>query len=168
VGLSGLLTAPSTAKIASCDWSAVSEREGASYGGNTGQIFGEIALPLIAGRSAVEPFAGLAYVGVDTNGFTESGGAAALMIDGFVLIPHISAAWQHAFDDVTVDAGLAFASFEAGFTVSGVPIAQDAALIEAGIMLRFADDASFGVFYQGQLASDVEDHGLTGRLDWQF
>jgi len=166
------------------------DRVEASYHGDTGQLFGEIALPIVSGNSAVEPFAGLAWVSFDTGGFAESGGVAALtsggndantgystlglraatelLIDGLVVAPHASVAWQHAFDDVTADASLAFNSGGAGFTVSGVPIARDAALIEAGLMFKVDADATLGISYQGQIAGDVEDHGLSGRLDWRF
>jgi outer membrane autotransporter protein len=166
------------------------QRSEASYDGDTGQVFGEVALPFGVGTSAMETFAGLAYVHVDTGGFTESGGVAALtsaggdidtgystlgvraatelLIDGMVAIPHVAAAWQHAFNDVTADAALAFSGTAANFVVSGVPIARDAALIEAGVRVEVARDAMLGVSYQGQLASDVQDHGISGRLDWRF
>ncbi|MDQ8700270.1 autotransporter domain-containing protein, partial [Hyphomicrobium sp. LHD-15] len=166
------------------------DRTKASYDGDTGQIFGEIALPIIGGKSAIEPFAGLAYVRVDTGGFTEKGGLAALtsggsdantsystlgvraatevLIGGVVVIPHASAAWQHAFDDVTADAALAFNTGSAGFTVSGVPIARDAALIEAGLSLKVDGDMTLGLSYQGKIADDIGDHGLSGRVDWRF
>ena len=42
-----------------------------------------------------------------------------------VVVPHASAAWQHAFDDVTPEAALAFAPTGIGFTMTGVPLAQD-------------------------------------------
>ncbi len=58
------------------------DRTKASYDGDTGQLFGEVSLPLLSHKTAVEPFAGLAYVHVDTDGFTEKGGAAALAGSG--------------------------------------------------------------------------------------
>ena len=59
-----------------------SENESASYNGDTGQTFGEAALPLGTGATALEPFAGLAYVHVSTGGFTESGAVAGLNSGG--------------------------------------------------------------------------------------
>ena len=95
----------------------------ASYNGNTGQVFGEVALPLAHNHIAYEPFAGLAWVGVDAGGFTETGGIAALtstgtydsvgymtlggrvagsmFLDGVELVPRASAAWLHAFGTST-------------------------------------------------------------------
>ncbi|SFV26118.1 autotransporter domain-containing protein [Hyphomicrobium facile] len=50
----------------------------ANYGGDTGQIFGEMGLPMNAGSLAFEPFAGIAYVHVSTDRFSEEGGVATL------------------------------------------------------------------------------------------
>jgi outer membrane autotransporter protein len=136
------------------------EREKASYDADTGQLFGEVAYPVAMGRSALEPFAGLAFVSVDTDSFKENGALAALASRGFdqnvgystlglraaatiawngaSVTPHISAAWQHAFDDITPDAALAFASTGIGFDIAGVPLAEDSALIEAGLDLNLS------------------------------
>ena len=43
------------------------------------------------------------------------------------VVPHASAAWQHAFDDVTPEAALAFASTGFGFTMTGAPRARQRA-----------------------------------------
>jgi outer membrane autotransporter protein len=166
------------------------QRADASYDGDTGQLFGELAMPLGSGKTALEAFGRLAYVHVSTGGFTESGGIAALtapendenvtystlgaraattmFIDGMHVTQHASAAWQHAFGDVTTDMALAFAGNGAGFIIAGVPIARDSAFLEAGLDFRIAPDTTLGISYQGQIASDVQDHGLSGRLDWRF
>jgi fibronectin-binding autotransporter adhesin len=47
-----------------------------------------------------------------------------------------------------------FAGGEA-FTVAGVPIAGDSALIEAGFDLNVTEAATMGVSYQGQFGSGV-------------
>jgi outer membrane autotransporter protein len=166
------------------------DRTEASYDGDTGQLFAELALPMGMGDTAIEPFAGMAYVHVNTGGFTESGGIAALTatgsdedvgystlglraaatmrVDGVQVTPRASIAWQHAFGDVNPDMALAFNSNGTGFGITGVPIARDSALVEAGLDLAIAPDATMGVSYQGQIASDVEDHGIKGRFDWRF
>ena len=54
------------------------EREKASYDADTGQLFGEVAYPIAMGRTAFEPFAGLAFVSIDTDSFKERGDLAAL------------------------------------------------------------------------------------------
>jgi outer membrane autotransporter protein len=54
------------------------ERETASYDADAGQLFGEVAYPIAAGRTALEPFAGLAFVSIDRDSFKERGDLAAL------------------------------------------------------------------------------------------
>jgi Calcineurin-like phosphoesterase len=55
-----------------------------------------------------------------------------------------------------------------GFGITGVPIAQDAALVEAGLDVVVAPDATLSLSYQGQLAGDIQDNGIRGNLDWRF
>ena len=85
-----------------------------------------------------------------------------------VLIPRVSAAWQHAFDSVTPASALAFQTSGVGFVVSGVPIARDALLAEAGFDLAIGRNATLGVSYVGQIARNVEDHAVKGKFSWRF
>jgi outer membrane autotransporter protein len=85
-----------------------------------------------------------------------------------VVVPHASAAWQHAFDDVTPEAALAFASTGIGFTVTGVPLAEDSALIDAGLDFALGPGMTLGASYSGQIASDLTDNAVKGRFTWLF
>jgi outer membrane autotransporter protein len=85
-----------------------------------------------------------------------------------LVVPKVSAAWQHAFDDVTPGAALAFASTGIGFGIAGVPLAEDSLLLEAGLEFNLGPAATLGVSYSGQLADDVEDNAVKGRLTWLF
>jgi outer membrane autotransporter protein len=168
------------------------DRETAHYDGSTGQVFGELGYGFALANIAVEPFAGAAWVRVKTDAATERGGAAALNFagtsfetgystlgvrfastiatgSGMVLIPHASLAWQHAFDSVTPTATLAFQiAPPASFTISGVPIARDALLAEAGIDLAISRNATLGISYIGQIANNVQDHAAKGKFSWRF
>jgi outer membrane autotransporter protein len=167
------------------------ERQGTSYNADTGQIFGEIAYPIAAGRIAFEPFADLAYVSIESESFRERGdphasltgrsgdedigystlglrAAATTRVSNVTVVPKVSAAWQHAFDDETPDATLAFAATGGDFTIVGVPLAQDSILLEAGLDLSLSPTATLGVSYTGQFATDVSDNGVKGRLTWLF
>jgi outer membrane autotransporter protein len=167
------------------------EREKASYDADTGQLFGEVAYPIAMGRTALEPFAGLAFVSIDTDSFKEHGGDQAALdsrgVDqnigystlgvraavtyawnGASVTPHVSAAWQHAFDDITPDAALAFASTGIGFDVSGVPLAEDTALIDAGLDPNISSTATLGASYSGQFGDGVHDNAVKGRFTWLF
>jgi subtilase-type serine protease len=144
-----------------------------------------------AGGFEVEPFGALAYVNLDTEGFTEKGGAAALtgmagdqsvtftnlgarfgttMLFGFGRTTvHGMVAWQHALDPVTPTSTLA-SDGGAGvpFTVAGIPIATDALRLEAGFDWALSDRASLALAYSGQIAAHVQDHGLKAKLSVRF
>jgi outer membrane autotransporter protein len=163
----------------------------AQYGGHTAQVFGEVGYALALGRFAVEPFAGLAAVWVNTDPFAETGGAAALagarerhdvvystlgvraatvipLSAGTALIPRVTLAWQHAFDDLTPPTAMRFLATGAPFTVAGLPIAQDSALVEAGLDVAIGRDLTFGVSYVGQLSADGHDHAVKGKATLRF
>jgi outer membrane autotransporter protein len=113
---------------------------------------------------------------LDSRGVTENIGYSTLGLraartyawNGASITPHVSAAWQHAFDDVTPGASLAFASTGIGFAVTGVPLAQDTALIDAGLDLNFSATATLGVSYSGQFGDGFKTTPSKGRFTWLF
>lgn len=161
----------------------------ADYGGTTAQLFGELALPVAWAGAALEPFAGVALVNVSTGAFTETGGVAALTSGGNSdlvtytslglrgTVPwtlgalrgatHASLAWQHAFGDVTPQATFAFAGAQP-FTVAGTPVAEDAALVEAGLDMALSAALTLSVTYAGQLAQDAQENLLKGGFTLRF
>ena len=163
----------------------------ANYNGRTGQVFGEAGYGFAFGDVAVEPFTGGAWVSLRTDGALERGGAAALNVAAnsfdagystvgiraasmipiahdMMLVPRGSLAWQHAFNDVTPEARLAFLAAPVPFVVAGAPIARDSLLSEAGLDLAIGRSATLGVSYVGQLARNVQDHAAKGRFIWKF
>lgn len=168
------------------------ERAEGDYDGGTAQGFAEIGYGFALGEVAMEPFAGLAYVNVHNDGFTETGAAAGLigassssdvgysslgvrvatdiaLPNGMALKPNASLTWQHAFGDTTPETGMAFvAAPAADFTVFGTPLAQNTALVEIGADLALNDRTSFGVSYLGQFADDVTANAVQANLRWQF
>ncbi|MCB5362388.1 autotransporter domain-containing protein [Pusillimonas sp. CC-YST705] len=76
-------------------------------------------------------------------------------------------AWRHAFGDIAPKSILAFADSDT-FAVRGAPIVKDAALIEAGLDINFTPNASIGVAYQGQIASNARGHGFNAKLRIRF
>jgi outer membrane autotransporter protein len=167
------------------------DRATAHYEGGTGQVFGEIGYGIALANIAVEPFAGAAWVRLNTDAAAERGGPAALNVAGttfevgystlgiraasmipiahdMMLIPRGTLAWQHAFDSVTPIATLAFQAAPVPFVIAGVPIARDALLAEAGLDLAIGRHATLGVSYVGQLAGNVQDHAAKGKFSWKF
>lgn len=160
--------------------------------GGTGQVFGELGYGLkMAGGSVVEPFAGLAYVHLDLDGFTESGGSAALTSGGLTqdntlttlgvrasqdfsagttrLSVRGSLAWQHAFGDLAPQLTEAFAvSGGPAFSVTGAPVARDTALLGLGLDWLMTANARLGVSYVGQLAGETQTNAIQGRLSVAF
>ena len=103
-------------------------------------------------------------------GYTTVGPRAAQTMNwgAMQVTPHLSAAWRHAFDNVTPDAALAFATTGIGFTVYGVPLAQDSALIDTGLDFALGPRTTAGVSYSGQIAHNVHDNAVEGRATWLF
>jgi uncharacterized protein with beta-barrel porin domain len=52
--------------------------------------------------------------------------------------------------------------------VSGLPLAQDSALIDAGFDVVLGPEATAGIFYTGQFADNVQDNSVSGRVNWRF
>ena len=123
----------------------------ASYSSRTFQAFGEVGYALGTPYGMLEPFAGLAVVHLETDSFTETGGAAALSVngssqtlgvstlgmragyqigvlnDGSILTFNGALAWRHSFGDVTPTVTSAFSAGSQAFTVAGTPIDEDTA-----------------------------------------
>ena len=74
----------------------------------------------------------------------------------------------YAFGKVDPTAALAFVSTGAGFAIAGVPLARDAALVEAGADLQITSQAKIGLSYAGQLAGSIQDHSVKGNFTWRF
>lgn len=149
------------------------------------QVFGELGYDLMAGTTAITPFARLAHVSTESDAFTETGGSAALVVakadqdatflslgakarfnagePGFQ--PYLSAAWNHAFGDRSARIDSRFAADGPVFSVVGTAIPKNSAEIEAGF--EYASGAfSIGGAYSGTLASDRTSHGarVTARI----
>ena len=164
----------------------------ADQNGGTGQVFGELGYAMkMAGGATLEPFAGLAYVHLKLDGFTETGGSAALTSGGLTqdntlttlgvrasqdfsagtarLAVRGSIAWQHAFGDLTPQLTEAFAvSGGPAFSVAGAPVARDTALLGLGLDWLMTANARLGVSYLGQLAGETQNNAVQGRLSVAF
>ncbi|AMJ61964.1 autotransporter outer membrane beta-barrel domain-containing protein [Bosea sp. PAMC 26642] len=172
----------------SVTFSALGSNLRSDYDAGTAQVFGELGYRIDLGRVALESFAGLAYVNLRTDGFSETGGAAALTsrsddtslgystlglrastsfaLQSVDLTLRGGLAWRHAFGDIDPTATLAFSGSSA--TIAGLPIARDAAMVEAGLDVAVGRSTTLGVAYTGQLAKDTQDHAFKGVLAVRF
>ncbi len=160
------------------------------YQAGTGQIFGEASYDFKpADGTVISPFANLAYVRLDSRGFREAGGAAALSsgadfantifstvgvsgrttLDTGSLPVELSGrvGWRHAGGNVDMDRTLNFANGNA-FTVGGVPVGRDTAVIDAELAVKLAPATNLSLRYSGQIGSGVSDPSLNARLDVRF
>ncbi|MDQ0316452.1 autotransporter domain-containing protein [Amorphus orientalis] len=167
-----------------------SESTTASYQARTAQAFGEIGYDIRTGPVGFEPFAGLAHVRLETDGFRESGGGAAALsvaddetdvtyttlgvraeadtfLGRFPLAVSGALGWRHAFGSVDPTSTHAFAG-GSWFAVEGVPVATDVAVVEAGVGVRLAPQAVLSASYEGQLGDRVQDHSARGRFLLEF
>ena len=170
----------------------------ASYGGSTAQAFGEAGYRIeLAGaslgglafsRASVEPFADAAAIGIHQNGFTESGGIAALTgfgrdfniqtttlgvrseiaLASMPLTLKTMLGWRHAYGDVVPSVLLGFQGGAQAFSVSGIPIDRDAFVAEAGIDYSLTSMLSVGVSYSGQFGQRAMDNAFKGNVNLRF
>lgn len=161
----------------------------ADYSARTGQLFAEVGYGANFGGVGIEPFAGLAYVNLDTDGFQEVGGPAALTglsdsvgvtystLGARLTVPlpvgvpaalRAKIAWQHAFGDTDPVALLAFGVGTVPFAETGAPIAEDAALIDAGLEVSPLEQMSLKVSYSGQLAENTSINAVKGSFTLRF
>jgi len=160
------------------------------YDAGTAQVFGELAYGMNMGAARFEPFANLAYVNAHSDGFRETGGAAALTspsanTDAAFTTLGLRAStsfnlgeaavtakgmlgWRHAFGDVTPDTTMRFASGGDAFSIGGVPIARNAAVVEAGLDFNLSPNAVLGVSYGGQFSSGVTDQTFRANFNMKF
>lgn len=172
----------------SAAFTGFSDSLSASYNARTFQAYAEAAYTYAAGNARFEPFANLAFVNLNTDGFTETGGAAALTAAGQVVNATFttlgirgetqidlgeSAAtlsgglgWRHAFGN-TPTATHSFAGGSA-FTVAGVPMARDALVFDAGFNVNLTGNATFGLTYNGQFGSGLADHAAKVSLNVRY
>ncbi|MBT2324782.1 autotransporter domain-containing protein [Variovorax paradoxus] len=158
----------------------------ADYDSSTTQLFGEAGHRIDAGRVALEPFARLAYVRLHSDSFVERGGLAALYCEGGSIDATFTTlglrastqlgertrlrgmlGWRHAFGDTTPTSTHAFAG-SIPFTLEGVPLAKNVAVVEAGVETQLRPNLSLGASYSGQFGNGLEDHGFKVNLSWAF
>ncbi|MCD2172302.1 autotransporter outer membrane beta-barrel domain-containing protein [Rhizobium sp. C4] len=173
----------------SFSFSGFTDSLSADYHARTTQAYGDVGYRMDLGSVSFEPFAGLAYVNLNTDGFTEKGGFAALTsrgnsvdatfttiglraesrfdLEGVSVTASGMAAWRHSLNQVTPTSINAIAG-GAAFSAAGAPLARDVAVFEAGLSAAISQNATIGVSYSGQFGNGVRDQGIKGRLSLKF
>jgi len=160
----------------------------ADYRAGTLQAFGEIGWRWKAPLATVEPYLNLAHVRLGTTAFAEQAQDAALhaqsqtssmtfattgvrgSTDLSIASHRVTATagigWRRAFETQTPFATLALAATD--FTVAGVAVARDAAVLEAGFSVYPTETATLSLAYNGQVAANASQHAVTARLKVGF
>lgn len=158
----------------------------ANYHANATQLFTELGYAIPVGQaSTIEPYVGLAWINLRSQGFDETGGAAALHGDSrtdsvstmtlglrgktTVNVGRQTATltaglgWRLAGGNVNPERRLAFIQGNgAAFNVAGAPIARNAAVVDLGAEMAVGKNAALGLAYSGQFGAGNRDN--TGSL----
>ncbi|GAC1038652.1 autotransporter domain-containing protein [Pseudomonas sp. No.117] len=158
------------------------------YDAGTTQAFGELAYRIDAGNLSLSPFANLAQVHLQTDGFHERSGALALdnprqttdvtfstlglrlaskPLGDWKVVPSATLGWRHAFGDSTPEHEAAFAGGP-DFKLVGAPIAREAAVVQGALDMALTETVSLGLGYDGQLSGRSKDQDLSAKLSWRF
>lgn len=155
------------------------------------QVFTEAAYRLDLQALALEPFANLAYVHLDSERLHEKGDGAALQrgsdrrdatlgtlgLRALKTLPlndqqqvelSGSLGWQHSLTPVESEEHLAFVAGGPSFAVRSTPLQRDAALVGLKASLALSDSTRVNLDYSGQLGSKESNQGVGLSLDWQF
>lgn len=166
-----------------------SDRLTADYGADTLQAFGKLSHAFDFGPASLTPYASLAHVRLATDGFTESGGAAALSSEANVLSATLtsvglgfdrrfrvgetmmltasgSAGWRHAFGDAPSATHTLAGGTE--FTVVGTQPDHDVAVLGAGLNLDISALSAINLSYDGQIGSQNQTHAINASYDARF
>ncbi|MGV0879912.1 autotransporter domain-containing protein, partial [Martelella sp. FLE1502] len=168
----------------------LSEQEVADYGAGTFQVYGDVGIKTIEDEAyQIEPFLNAAYVNQQTDGFTESGGFAALtrqknsMNTGFTtvglrgeyVLPSETLAstitgsvgWLHAYGDTSAVGTVSFAG-GSPFQVVGVPLSEDQAVVSVGWQGAFSPDFTLQLDYTGLFGDQSQSQNLNARINLRF
>ncbi|MBO3762557.1 autotransporter domain-containing protein, partial [Ciceribacter sp. L1K22] len=161
----------------------------AGYDAGTLNLFGELGYRMAAGGVELEPFVNLSHSRIRTDGFTETGGTAALTVSGqsddvtFTTLGIRAASgfdlggattvargmigWQHAFGDTATTSTARFATGDS-FTIANTPIDSDALVIEAGLDFALSPAATLGIGYNGRFGDTAREHTATAKVRIAF
>lgn len=159
------------------------------YDATSLNAYGEVAYRVALGKSALEPYAALAHTRMETDGFSETGGNAALTVDsskmnttyttlglratsdfelgGIASVARGTVGWMHAYGDTDPVSTARFLTGDS-FSVSSTPVDRNTALLEAGLDFTVTPSSTVSVSYNGQIGSNAYDHGASAKFRVKF
>ena len=174
-----------TRRIAYGPFSGVAQGD---YDANTAQAYVDGGYTFRLGRGTVEPYLNVSQIHVRTDAFAEHGTPAALAIDksssnlttgtagvrGTIdlgpggLHGYAGLGWQHAWGDTVPERRQRFVAGADNFTVSGVPVADNAGVVDLGLRFPLGRVVTVDVGYHGQFASDARDQSARLTVNVAF
>ena len=160
----------------------------ASYDANTAQAYIDGGYTFRFGQNTVEPYLNLSQVHVRTDAFTEHGTSAALAIDksssnltsgiagvrGTIdlgpggLHAYAGVGYQHTWGDTVPERRQRFVAGTDNFTVYGIPVANNAGVVDLGLRFPLARMVTVDFGYHGQFASDARDQSARLTVNVAF
>lgn len=158
------------------------------YHAHSTQVFADVGYQIDLAPATIEPFVNLSHVNLRTKGYSETGGDAALEVASNTTNTTFSTfgvrtavpftigsasanlkgtlGWRHAYGDITP---VATQSIAGGvFTVDGIAIAKNTALIETGLDFQISPVATAGLSYVGQYGSGIRENGVNATFNYKF
>ena len=156
---------------------------------HTSQAFVTGGWKFVSDNALVEPYVGIAIIEASSSAFAENGDAGALSGAGksdtqayatlglkaalngvtlnndMTITPKIDLGWQHAFAGFRPGQVVTFQNAAQSFTVLGVPLTTDAAVLQLGFDLALAPDLILNASYDGSFSGSVQDNALRLGLD---
>jgi len=165
------------------------DRLTADYASATSQLFADLSWTHQIGDMKLQPFANLAYVNLDTDGFKESGGAAALSAAGgsdaiatstlgirwsldevagdmpFAVTGMLG--WRHTAGDTAPYSSLAFAG-GTPFFIEGIDMPSDTLVAKIGVTAAISKSARLVISYSGEFGKGMVSNTAQARLSADF
>jgi outer membrane autotransporter protein len=155
---------------------------------HTTQAYIDASRDFTVAHGTVSPFLDLAHVQVRGEAFAETGGDAALRVDpvhtsrsfatagvrgafafGSAWRLQGSLGWSHTLGgDASPTVRESFVAGSDAFVIAGVPIADNAVTLEAGLGYQATPALRINASYIGRFASDARDQGAGLTLAWAF
>lgn len=160
----------------------------ASYDATSALIFAELSREVATEGGTLSPYAGISHAHLSLDGFSETGGDAALSAEAdsldasFVEIGlrmhhrltlgaapatlYGALAWQGGFGLGAPTRELALAG--SPFTVAGQPLAETAVKLDLGVSVAFAENATLSAAYAGQFGTGFKANAVKLNATWRF
>lgn len=163
----------------------------ADYSADVAQLFSEAGYAFKLNDShQLEPFINLTVENQHISRFQEHGGEAALHASSsndtrtgstlglktsslFALENKnitVSAlfGWRHGWGDLDLTRSMSFSDNTSNFTIAGVPLAKDTALVGLQTHIAYQANTHFTFGYSGDFGKNTQDQNIYAKVNWSF